>query len=69
MGVRTLSPPTPSPATHRPKEIWYQMDVVVIWTMTPMQKTMFQKMMLYLRPNLSAMGAAMRAPRRVPIES
>jgi hypothetical protein len=45
------------------------MFVVVIWTMTPTQKMMFQKTMEYLRPNLSEMGAAIRAPMRVPMDS
>jgi hypothetical protein len=69
MGVRTDRPPTPRPATQRPREIWYQTVVVVIWTMTPTQKMMFQKIMQYLRPNLSESGAATRAPIRVPMES
>ena len=69
MGVRTDSAPTPRPATHRPSEIWYQTLVVVICTMTPTQKMMFQKTIEYLRPNLSAIGAAIRAPIKVPMES
>ena len=69
IGVRTERPPTPRPATHRPSEIWYQVFVVVIWTMTPTQNMMFQKTIEYLRPNLSAMGAAISAPMRVPMDS
>jgi hypothetical protein len=34
-----------------------------------MQKMMFQKTIEYLRPNLSAIGAAIKAPIKVPIES
>jgi hypothetical protein len=34
-----------------------------------MQKMMFQKTIEYRRPNLSAMGAAMIAPSKVPMES
>lgn len=69
MGVRTDSAPTPRPATHRPSEIWYQTFVVVICTMTPTQKIMFQKTIEYLRPNLSAIGAAIKAPIKVPMDS
>src|SRR3954464_11656059 len=69
MGVSTERAPTPRPATHRPREIWYHVLVVVIWTITPTQKMMFQKTMEYLRPNLSATGAAIKAPIKVPIDS
>jgi hypothetical protein len=69
MGVRTERPPTPRPATQRPSAIWYHLVVVAIWTMTPTQKMMFQKTIESLRPKWSAMGAAIKAPRRVPMES
>lgn len=38
-------------------------------TMLPTQKMQHQKVTLSLRPMKSAMGAAIRAPIKVPIES
>ena len=69
MGVITESPPTPRPATQRPKATWYHLVVDVICTMTPTMKTMFQKTIAIFRPTKSAIGPFTRAPIRVPIES
>lgn len=67
MGVKTERPPTPRPETHRPIATWYHLYSVVICTMTPTQKTMLQTTIQARRPNLSAIGAAIRAPMRVPM--
>jgi len=47
---------------------WYHAVFAAIWMMKPIETMRDQKEIDGFRPNLSATGAATRAPIRVPIE-
>lgn len=69
MGTIMERAPTPAPVIRRPTAICCQLELEAIWITTPTMNMRDQKVMEYLRPMRSAMGAAARAPARVPIES
>jgi hypothetical protein len=68
MGTSSDKAPTPRPATNLPIMTWYQADTAAIWMTKPTEVTRHQKLMEGRRPTLSAIGAATRAPIKVPME-
>lgn len=70
MGTSNDNAPTPSPATKRPTATWYHLPVgEEICTVIPIQTIKAQLLIDHFRPIRSAIGAATRAPIKVPIDS
>ena len=60
--------PTPRPAKNRPATN-SGILVAAVWRITPNEKTTVLRIMARRRPKKSAIGAAKRAPKKVPAES
>lgn len=69
MGTSRLSAPTPRPAISRPIITWYHAVTAAIWITKPIDTTTHHIDTDIRRPSRSAMGAAISAPIRVPMES
>lgn len=70
IGTMTESPPTPRPAVHLPMTIPTQSpDPTAICATTPMMKTEQNIGTQGFRPKRFAIGAAIKHPMRVPIDS
>lgn len=59
--------PTPKPAKNRPATN-NGMAVAAVWRMTPNVKTPVDAIKPHRRPTISPIGAALRAPKKVPAE-
>lgn len=59
--------PTPKPAKNLPATKM-GMAVAAVWRMTPKVKTPVDAIKPHLRPRISPIGAALRAPKKVPAE-
>lgn len=59
--------PTPRPAKKRPATK-RGIEVEMVWRTTPKQKTKLSMIIPHRRPTVSAIGAAPRAPKKVPAE-
>jgi hypothetical protein len=59
--------PTPKPAKNLPATN-NGMAVAAVWRMTPKVKTPVDAIKPHLRPRISPIGAALRAPKKVPAE-